>query len=376
MKLTKFFALLCAVVAFAACEKPAPEQQKEPEATGDLTLEADVEIGEMGKPITFTVWQGEEGEEPVDVTALAEIYDKNTYEKVSNPFTPALDGSYSFYAVKGSAVSKPISLTVKEAVPVLPEDANAANLDFAHRALLVDHTGTGCPNCPRVFSAIKLLENTKYHDWFYEAFSHSYNSTDPAYSEDATNIVSKFYNSVGVLSGYPSMGGNFYDKIETGLAPQGISTEIMDFLDDNHKAKADVGIAASAVALSTKVSVVVEVKSAKTQEYRIAYWLLEDGIYGAQSGANAAWQSTHNNAIRKVKNSTDKDLSGESIGTIEEGKTWKSGVVEIGPLGKKWKRENLEVMIIVSAKDSQNRFNVANVAICPVNTTIDYEYNK
>ena len=103
---------------------------------------------------------------------------------------------------------------------------------------------------------------------------------------------------------------------------------------------------------------------------------MEDGIYGAQSGANAAWQSTHNNAIRKVKNSTDKDLSGESIGTIEEGKTWKSGVVEIGPLGKKWKRENMEVMIIVSAKDSQNRFNVANVAICPVNTTIDYEYNK
>lgn len=375
MKLTKFFALLCAVVAFAACEKPAPELPQAPEATGDLTLEADVEIGEMGKPITFTVWQGEEGEEPVDVTALAEIYDKNTYEKVANPFTPTLDGSYSFYAVKGSAVSKPISLTVKEAVPVLPEDANATNLDFAHRALLVDHTGTGCPNCPRVFSGIKLLENTKYHDWFYEAFSHTYNNNDPAYSEDAM-IVSQFHNSVGVLEGYPSMAGNFYEKIATGLAPQGISTEIMDFLDDNHKAKADVGIAASAVALSTKVSVIVEVKSAKTQEYRIAYWLLEDGIYGKQAGASAAWHSTHNNAIRKVVNSTTTDLSGKSIGTIEEGKTWKSDVVEIGPLGKKWERENLEVMIIVSAKDSQNRFNVANVAICPVNTTIDYEYNK
>ena len=375
MKLTKFFALLCAVVAFAACEEPAPEQPQAPEATGDLTLEADVEIGEMGKPITFTVWQGEEGEEPVDVTALAEIYDKNTYEKVSNPFTPALDGSYSFYAVKGSAVSKPISLTVKEAVPVLPEDANATNLDFAHRALLVDHTGTGCPNCPRVFSAIKALENTKYHDWFYEAFSHTYNNNDPAYSEDA-RIVSQFHNSVGVLNGYPSMGGNFYDKIVTNPPVQAISNEIMNFLDDNHKAKADVGIAASAVALSTKVSVVVEVKSAKTQEYRIAYWLLEDGIYGSQAGASAAWQSTHNNAIRKVVNSTTTDLSGKSIGIIEEGKTWKSDVVEIGPLGKKWERENLEVMIIVSAKDSQNRFNVANVAICPVNTTIDYEYNK
>ncbi len=375
MKLTKFFALLCAVVAFAACKKPAPELPQPPEATGDLTLEADVEIGEMGKPITFTVWQGEDGEEPVDVTALAEIYDKNTYEKVANPFTPSLDGSYSFYAVKGSAVSKPISLTVKEAVPVLPEDANAANLDFAHRALLVDHTGTACPNCPRVFSAIKLLENTKYHDWFYEAFSHTYNNNDPAYSEDAM-IVSQFHNSVGVLNGYPSMAGNFYEKIVTVPPVQAISTEIMDFLDNNHKAKADVGIAASAVALSTKVSVVVEVKSAKTQEYRIAYWLLEDGIYGAQSGASEAWHSTHNNAIRKVVNSTTTDLSGESIGTIEEGKTWKSDVVEIGPLGKKWKRENMEVMIIVSAKDSQNRFNVANVAICPVNTTIDYEYNK
>ena len=373
MKLTKLFALMCAVVAFAACEE-TPEGPQLPEATGDLTLEANVEVGEMGKPITFTVLQGEEGEELVDVTAQAEIYDKNTYEKVSNPFTPALDGSYSFYAVKGAAVSKPISITVKEAVPVLPEDTDAENLNFAHRVLLVDHTGTGCHNCPRVFSGIKRLENSKYEDWFYEAFAHTFNSNDPAYSEDA-NIISRFYNSVGVLEGYPSLGGNFYEKIETGLQPSGIASEIMKFLDANHKERADIGIAASAVALSEKVSVVVEVKSGKTQEYHIAYWLLEDDIYGAQSGASEAWHSTHNNAIRRVLNSTDTDISGASIGTIDEGKTWKSDIVEL-PIAKKWKRENMEVMVIVSAKNDKGRFDVANVAICPVNETIEYEYNE
>lgn len=373
MKITKFLALMCAAIAFVGCDDSNPDESgkkpEPPQVTGDLELTASVEIGEMNQPITFTVMQGEDEASMVDVTADCTIYNKETYESVANPFTPTLDGVYSFYAVKGPSVSPTISITVKEAVPVLPEDANVSSTDFKHRALIIDHTGTGCPNCPRVFSAIKLLEDTKYHDWFYEAFAHSYNSSDPASSEDAY-LVSSFCG----VRGYPTVTGNFYGSINSGDYPSGIASNIMQFLDGVHKEKADVGISASAVALSKKVSVAVEVKSGKSQEYRVACWLLEDNIYGQQAGASEAWQSTHNNAIRKITGVNNGNITGDSIGVVNEGETW-SDIIEISPLGNKWVRENLEVMIIVTAANASGKFDVANVAICPINSTVEYAYN-
>ena len=375
MKITKFFALMCAAIAFVGCDDSNPDGPGEkpipPEPTGNLELTASVEIGEMGKPITFTVMQGEDEASMVDVTADCTIYNKETYEQVSNPFTPTLDGVYSFYAVKGPSVSPTISITVKEAVPVLPEDSNVSSTDFKHRALIIDHTGTGCGNCPRVFSAIKLLEGTKYHDWFYEAFAHSYNSSDPASSDDAY-LVSSFCG----VRGYPTVTGNFYTDIDSwgGGSVNVISSNLMEFLDGAHKEKADVGISASAVALSKKVSVAVEVKSGKTQEYKIACWLLEDNIYGQQNGASEAWHNTHNNAIRKITGVNNSNITGDSIGVVNEGETW-SDIIEISPLGNKWVRENLEVMIIVTAANQSGKFDVANVAICPINSTVEYAYN-
>lgn len=372
MKITKFLALMCAAIAFVGCDESTPEKPDGPkpiEPKGNLELTASVEIGEMNQPITFTVMQGEDEASMVDVTADCTIYNKETYEQVSNPFTPTLDGVYSFYAVKGPSVSPTISITVKEAVPVLPEDSNVSSTDFKHRALIIDHTGTGCPNCPRVFTAIKMLEDTKYHDWFYEAFAHSYNSSDPASSEDAY-LVSSFRG----VKGYPSVSGNFYTNIDALTGSSGIASNIMSFLDGVHKEKADVGISASAVALSKKVSVAVEVKSGKSQEYKIACWLLEDNIYGQQNGASEAWHNTHNNAIRKITGVNNSNITGNSIGVVNEGETW-SDIIEISPLGNKWVRENLEVMVIVTAANQSGKFDVANVAICPINSTVEYAYN-
>lgn len=371
MKITKFFALMCAAMALVGCDDDGTtgNEGPQPEPTGNLELTANVEVGEMNKPITFTVMQGDDEASMVDVTADCTIYNKKTYESVSNPFTPTMDGDYSFYAVKGPAVSPTITINVKEAVPVVPEDANASSTDFKHRALIIDHTGTGCPNCPRVFTAIKMLEGTKYEDWFYEAFAHSYNQNDPASSQDAY-VVSQFRG----VTGYPSITGNFYTNIDALTASSGIASNIMAFLDNVHKDKADVGIAAATVALSEKVSVAVEVKSGKTQEYKIACWLLEDNIYGNQSGASEAWHSTHNNAIRKITGVNNGNITGDSIGTINAGETW-SDIIEISPLGNKWERENLEVMIIVTAPNQSGKFDVANVVICPINSTIEYAYN-
>lgn len=373
MKITKFFALLCAAATFVACNDNESKEGEipGPQVTGNLFLEADVEMGEMGKPITFTVMQGEEGDDLVDVTAYCKIYDKDTFEEVNNPFIPTLDGVYKFYAIKGKTVSETISITVKEAIPTLAEDTNLESFDFKHRALIIDHTGTNCGWCPYTMKAFEVLETPDYRDLFCEAYAHTYNSNDNASSDDAYTV-----SAFCPVEGYPSLTGNFYTNISTmGGDYNATATNVMSFIDSVHKDKADIGISAAAVALSNKVSVQVELKSAKTQEYRIACWLLEDDIYSAQNGALQASHNTHNNAIRKITGANNNNITGDAIGTIEEGKTWKSDIIELGPLGKKWERENFEVMVIVTAPNDKGVFDVANVVICPINSNIGYDYN-
>lgn len=39
----------------------------------------------------------------------------------------------------------------------LPADPKPASISFSHRILLVQHTGTYCPNCPRLMTSLKEL---------------------------------------------------------------------------------------------------------------------------------------------------------------------------------------------------------------------------
>jgi len=42
-------------------------------------------------------------------------------------------------------------------IPELPDDPQPENTSFAHRIMLLQHTGTYCPNCPRLMSSLKEL---------------------------------------------------------------------------------------------------------------------------------------------------------------------------------------------------------------------------
>jgi hypothetical protein len=134
---------------------------------------------------------------------------------------------------------------------------------------------------------------------------------------------------------------------------------------------ADAGIAAAVSLASSSVIVNTEVKAAVAGEYRITAWLLEDGIYAKQTNATEEWMNTHDNAIRQRV--TSDDISGLDLGTIAAGAT-ASTALTLNIIGNKWVRENLKVMIIVSAKNDKGKFDVANVAICPVNDVVTYDY--
>ena len=363
MKLTKFFALALAALAFVGCdtEKNPGSGSNEQKPTGDATLVANNNSVEVDTPIEFTVTAAD----GTDLTAEAVIYDKShDYTVVDNPFTPTSDGEYEFYAVAGNIITPAIKVNVVPTIPALPEDAQPENTVFNHRILLVDHTGNTCGYCPQMMKALKTVSETgDYHSKYYEAMAHTYSYGDPAFS-GAASVISNHHG----VSSYPTLTYNFYHTTQSSYN----DAHIMGQIDQLWKAEgADAGIAAAASLASTSVIVNTEAKAAVANDYRITAWLLEDGIYAKQTNATEEWMNTHDNAIRQRVSSND--ISGVGLGTIAAGET-KSTALTLNIVGNKWNRDNLKVMVIVSAKNAKGQFEVANVAICPMNDVVTYDY--
>ena len=360
MKLAKFFALALAALAFVGCGEPTPDGP-DVKPTGDAVLVANNNSVEVNTPIEFTVTAAD----GTDLTADAVIFDKsNDYAVVENPFTPAMDGDYEFYAVVGDIITNTVKVSVVPTIPALPEDSEPANTVFNHRILLVDHTGNTCGYCPHMMKALKTVSETgDYHSKYYEAMAHTYSNGDPAFS-GAASMVSNHHG----VSNYPILTYNFYYTTQSSYN----DAHIMGQIDALWKAEgADAGIAAAATLASKSVVVNTEVKAAVANDYRITAWLLEDGIYAKQTNATEEWMNTHDNAIRQRVSSDD--ISGVDLGTLAAGET-KSTALTLNIIGNKWNRDNLKVMVIVSAKNAKGQFEVANVAICPMNNIVTYDY--
>lgn len=356
MKFTKFFALVAATVAmFAACT-PGGDVTT---ATGDITLSAETVV-EVNTPIHFVV----KDSSGANVTNGATIFDKShDFAQVENPFTPTVDGDYTFYAVVGDAISKDFKVTVTPEVPALPEDTDAANTSFKHRILLVDHTGNTCGYCPHMMKALKEIEESGDFDGkYYEAMSHSYANTDPAFSGAAASISSHYG-----LQGYPTLTYNFYHPTSSSYNAEHIKGQINALW----KESADAGIAASTNLAAKSVVVNAEVKAAVDGEYSITAWLLEDGIYAKQTNATDEWMNTHNNAIRQA--ATTSPLTGYELGALKTGETAEQ-ILNLTIARDTWNRDNMKVMLIVSKKGANNRFDVANVVLCPINDSVTYDY--
>lgn len=359
MKLTKFFALALAALAFVGCGDDKPEQGVKP--SGDAVLAANDNSVEVNTPIVFTVTAAD----GTDLTADAVIYDKShDYVVVENPYTPTMDGEYEFYAVAGNIITPSIKVNVVPTIPALPEDAQPANTSFNHRILLVDHTGNTCGYCPQMMKALKTVSETgDYHTKYYEAMAHTYSNSDPAFS-GAASLVSNHHG----VSSYPTLTYNFYHTTQSSYN----DAHIMGQIDALWKAEgADAGIAGATSLAASAVIVNVEVKAAVANDYRITAWLLEDGIYAKQTNATEDWMNTHDNAIRQRVSSDD--ISGVDLGTLAAGEKT-STALTLNIIGNKWNRDNLKVMFIVSAKNDKGKFEVANVAMCPINDVVTYDY--
>lgn len=253
------------------------------------------------------------------------------------------------------------------AIPELPADPEPGNTSFNHRILLLQHTGTYCSNCPNLMTALKELSQLdEYADKYQHVAAHSYNQEgDPAYSQAAANLSQAFCDGY-----YPELTFNLTkENTGTSLALKTIT----DIIDNLHKDVADVGIAAAAGLSGNTVGVNVQIKAAKTGQYRIAAWVLEDGIRGKQEGASEDWMNTHSNAVRVMAGNTlNMRIYGEKMGELQPGQTAEKSFSIV--LDEAWKSENCKVLVVVNAAGADGRYDLANCALCPIGGVVTYDY--
>ena len=365
MKLTKFFAFAFAALAFVGCDEKTPDQKEPlPTPTGDIKLAADKTAVEIGETVTFTVTDAENQ----DVTSQALIYDEN-FNEVGSQVTFNESGSYSFFATVGSANSNYVSVVVMAEVPEVPEDPQPENFTFNHRAVVIDQTGVNCGYCPNATDQLKTLENTEWHKYYNEVTCHagSYAGGDPGNSA-AANALNQFQSSM--ISGYPCILVNFYGK-PNGYGYNDIIKVLQPYVQ---KDGVDVGISLAVTGDESCVYAAAQVKSGVAQEYKITAWLLESNIYSPnQAGATKDYHKIYNNALRNMSHEYSKtNVQGDSY-TFEANEV-KDVAFELEMISNKWKLENMSVLVVVSAKDANGRWEVANSAVCKINEAKEFEY--
>jgi hypothetical protein len=332
-------------------------------------LSAQKTVIEAGSQVEFIVTVADE-----DVTAEATIYEYYTKQEVSNPYTIDVEGEHIFYAKHDNNESKILTITViPKGSPELPEDSDPDNYTFKYRMLLIDHTGTDCGYCPYMMESLKTLsENSAYNDYYNIAMAHSYNSSDPAYSPVAKSLFYYYNRTLNVLTGYPTLTFNYCyeDSASYNL------NNIYYHFNNLKKESQDAAIAVATKIQENDVVVNVALKSAESRIYKINILILEDNIYGDQYNGWESWMHYHNNAIRaSYAVFSFADISGAEWGYVGANST-ASKIFRITGIDNKWVRDNLKVLVIIAAQDPEydNKYEVVNTAMCPINGSIGFEY--
>lgn len=334
------------------------------ELKGSITLSTDRKvIGADGKyEAKLTVILMDSHGEEYDVTSDVEIFIEGQDTPMADPvFKTNVEGDYVFYAVRGFDISNSVSVQAVKGVPALPADPDAANTSFAHRMLLVQHTGNECPNCPGLMDILKRIgDDENYASRYHHVASHSYNSTDAAFSL-AAQTLSKNMD----VHNYPMLTYNL--TTDSGYFEDEVKESIMSL----SKEVAQVGICASSTVEDDKIIANVAIKSAVDSKYRIAVWVLEDNIHSPQSGATASWHNMHSNCLRLMYGQDKiEGIYGRSVGLVEAGAT-KDMVVAID-WDPEWIIQNCELMIIVT--DADGVVELANCTYCPAQGSVSYNY--
>ena len=371
-------AMFCGCLCLSACSGNDGEGEEPGGNGGGTGIEGKLVLSASASYISndgrdaaeFTVKKGD-----TDVTDKANIYQGNTLLG-GTVFTTTTVGEYTFFASYEGDISEKITIkAIVGGVPALPDDPQPDKFaGFKHRVLAVQSTGTWCQYCPFMTAGIKsyLSEEGNGEKTVFVA-AHNGDGMANKYA-DAVNTW------VGVNS-YPTLSLNLdsRNKVNHQNVPSVTASSIAGAVSTALRDNANVGISATVVGTENggTLTVNAKVKIGTDAKYRIAAWLLEDGIQEAQTNSTGLTDkdnfSIHDNVLR-ISSATSAygvqlgESDSSSKGSAKEYVcTLSLADAKIASLAK-----CRVVIFVTTPKDG--KFVVDNVITCPINGSVAFEY--
>lgn len=361
--LSSVMAFLLALVMYGCSGNSSDEPESDMLVlnASSLLIEAD------GADITeFTVTKGTQ-----DVTSAAEIL-MNGQTFSGTRFYTDTEGEYKFSArYNGETSAEIVVRATKSDNLVIPADPDSERYEgFVKHVLFLQGTGTWCGYCPLVMSGIKTYSET-YSDGL-AVFAAAHNG-DTMSNEFGTKVLQWIE-----VEGFPTLNVNLIPGENVPYTGDGNVGEqnaeaIREAVDEYSAQDAKSAIAAVVRAdkASSTVSVEAKIKIAESGSYRVAAWLVEDGIYDNSQknylGLDGDFY-THNNVLRQSSASL---AFGDKLGDSLPAGSTKDFTCSFTLSSEKM--DNCRVLIMVTAPEG-GVFAVDNVVACPLNSKVGFEY--
>ena len=364
-QISTYISVLAAVAMTAACSgniDTGGGEDTPDEVTLELKTDRNYIKADGNDAVTLTLYcNGSEVTESFDVYSGTSSVDL----KAGNKFVTDKVGTYSLWASYKASQSAAVTVNaIAIDVPETPQDPNPSSYSFAKKVLVTDYTGTGCQYCPYMKQLIhSAMEDKAFAEKVSFVEIHTFNANDPAYF---AGPIDDFVN----VSSYPTVFMDYavmFDDYDN-------KNLFVSTVNSRYGIPASAGIAVNSKLIGNQVVLKAVVKAAESASYRIGAWILEDDIYGVQTGTSDKTLWTHNDCLRVADSRPEgsKTYIGYSLGNLDKGDF--ADHVLVMDLKTDWNIEKCHAIVFISTADSKGNYSVNNVVECGLDGIVPFQY--
>lgn len=350
------------------------QYEGEVDTTNDvLTLSADNTSVKQGETITFSaLLNGEE-----EVSASTTIVNLTTGERAENGlFTPTEVGEQIFIAARQGVISNRITISVAEGEggsddgnddgnqPVPPVTGGKNNL--RRHIALYEFTGVGCAMCPDGWVTISsYLSRPKFKDVLHVIAFHSESlGPDPMHLDLTTQLLRE-YGNMGLPSCLIDM--DVAGEINA-LKASGELSATLDAALTESPAWCGAALSTTWDETTRTGKLTVRVLANEPGTYRIAPFIVEDGVKHQQKMSDGKYKEdyNHRHVVRQMLSTAyTGDLIGKDMQQGEEKR------VEYDfTIAEAWNAEKIEFCVAVMNDQTGT---IKNTAVVHLGESVDYD---
>lgn len=297
--------------------------------------------------VTFKVYDG-----TAEVTASAVIRCVNDDTTLSGAtFSTRTPGDYTFTAIYANRTSDPVK------VVAIPEDQPQVPSQFVRHICVMEFTGQWCANCPSGYNYMNYIISRKFADVAHVIALHD---NEGGKDDLALPVQKKMASAFGV-KGYPAAVVDLRDLCPLTDDLDNTFRKSIESSQNDYPAHCGVAVKSVYDPAAKQAVVTVRLYPEKSAGYRVALWVVEDGITAPQNVLGKYENNyVHNHVARKLVSAVDQDYSGERLGDLTADKeASKDFTVAVDP---SWNPDN--TFLFALAIDDKGYVN--NMAICKI----------